>query len=220
MVKRLMQNMQGRLQQLYELQVPYDVNQFLVTDPVLANRLDQSIRKRSTIEKLLIQQQGDNIDIALFVDRKVVTALVKNDPEIKLDQHNLEHYLVTLEGVSHFIYLVWNAFYDRGVSLFELELQAEVDKFVASVLLLNCQQSKSLLKELYQRIFNNVSYDPALSEEERNRYQSANYYAAKYCQNLISLYLSSPRKVGYVNELRRFYRLTQKSKLNHIALMR
>jgi len=215
-----MQNMQGRLQQLYELQVPYDVNQFLVTDPVLANRLDQSIRKRSTIEKLLIQQQGDNIDIALFVDRKVVTALVKNDPEIKLDQHNLEHYLVTLEGVSHFIYLVWNAFYDRGVSLFELELQAEVDKFVASVLLLNCQQSKSLLKELYQRIFNNVSYDPALSEEERNRYQSANYYAAKYCQNLISLYLSSPRKVGYVNELRRFYRLTQKSKLNHIALMR
>lgn len=215
-----MQNMQGRLQQLYELQVPYDVNQFLVTDPVLANRLDQSIQKRSTIEKLLIQQQGDNVDITLFVDRKVVTALVKNDPEIKLDQHNLEHYLVTLEGVSHFIYLVWNAFYDRGVSLFELELQAEVDKFVAAVLLLNCQQSKSLLKELYQRIFNNVSYDPALSEEEKNRYQSANYYAAKYCQNLISLYLSSPRKVGYVNELRRFYRLTQKSKLNHIALMR
>ena len=90
MVKRLMQNLQGRLQQLYELQVPYDVNQFLVTDPILANRLDQSIQKRSTIEKLLIQQQGDNIDIALFVDRKVVTALAKNDPEVKLDQHNLE----------------------------------------------------------------------------------------------------------------------------------
>ena len=42
----------------------------------------------------------------------------------------MECFCLALEGVSHFLYLIWNASFDRSVTLLEMELQAEIDKFV------------------------------------------------------------------------------------------
>ncbi len=49
-----------------------------------------------------------------------------------------------LEGVSHFVYLAWNAGHDKPVSLLELEMQAEVDKYVGSYWLMRRQLPGSL----------------------------------------------------------------------------
>ena len=51
---------------------------------------------------------------------------------MRLDGENLADFWSALEGVSHFTYYAWNAARDKSVSLFELELQAEVDKFVTT----------------------------------------------------------------------------------------
>ncbi len=42
-----------------------------------------------------------------------------------------------LEGVSHFLCVAHHATHDRQVSLLTLELQAEIDKYVGSFLLLS-----------------------------------------------------------------------------------
>ena len=55
---------------------------------------------------------------------------------VRLNENNVADYWTALEGVSHFTYYAWNAARDKPVSLFELELQAEVDKFVTTGILL------------------------------------------------------------------------------------
>ena len=58
---------------------------------------------------------------------------------VRLHDGNVADYWTALEGVSHFLYLAWNAGHDKPVSLLELEMQAEVDKYVASYWLMRRQ---------------------------------------------------------------------------------
>ncbi len=217
MQTELMTTMQLRLQQLYELDIPFNVNQFLITDPELVQRLDQSVNPREIPEKLLICQSGDDIDLSLYLDPDVLGSLTVNNPEQKLDTSNIENYLTVLEGVSHFLYLVWNARFNRSISLFEMELQAEVDKFVLSLLLANSQQSTGLLYDLFQMLFEDFRYSENMTRVERQRYEAANYYAGLYCRELSRPLVGLPDNVAYLNDLRRFYRLTNRLKIDHIS---
>ena len=65
----------------------------------------------------------------------------RRDPLEALDEGNLADYCTALEGVSHFHYLVWSLARGRNVSLLELELQAEVDKYASAVALLTRQRA-------------------------------------------------------------------------------
>jgi hypothetical protein len=97
------------------------------------------------------------------------------------------------------------------VSLFELELQAEVDKFVTTGMLLREQTGREP-SGLHGWLFDWPTLAVELDEEERARYRRANRYAAKYCSRL------SPAADGAAiqRDLRHFYRLSQSSKLAHI----
>ncbi len=79
--------------------------------------------------------------LGLFIDRDVLERLARRDPLEALDEHNLPDFCTALEGVSHFHYLVWSLARGRNVSLLELELQAEVDKYATAVALMTRQQA-------------------------------------------------------------------------------
>ena len=96
--------------------------------------------------------------------------------------------MLALEGVSHFHYLCWNASYDKSVTLLELELQAEVDKYVTVLMLLGAQGSRTDSGAIHQRLFDEIHFRGDLPVEHLTRYQDANYYAAKYCRALSEHY--------------------------------
>ena len=77
--------------------------------------------------------------LSLYLDPALLRRLAAADPLERLHGGNVADCLTALEGVSHFLYLVWNASHDRPVSLLELEMQAEVDKFIVSHWLLRRQ---------------------------------------------------------------------------------
>ncbi len=77
--------------------------------------------------------------LSLYLDPALLRRLEAADPLERLHGGNVADCLTALEGVSHFLYLVWNASHDRAVSLLELEMQAEVDKFIVSHWLLRRQ---------------------------------------------------------------------------------
>ena len=106
----------------------------------------------------------------------------------------------------------WNAARDKAVSLFELELQAEVDKFVTTGLLLRAQIGREP-DGLHAWLFDSPTLAAELEEHERDRYRRANRYAARYCQRLT---LGRDGEGAAHRELRHFYRLSQASKLAHI----
>lgn len=210
--------LQRILERIYEVQITHDVDDFLITDPALARRIDNGQNARDIEEKLLVSQDGDNVDLALYVNQTIVECLAEDDPVEQLHEGNLVAFCTALEGVSHFLYLIWNAVFDRRITQLELEMQAEVDKYVSIATLVAAQQRGRVPTRLHRWLFDNPSFDPVLSEDELIRYRDANHYAGKYCFQLENRYLR-PRD-GYngdmLNDLRRFYRLTLRDKIRCI----
>jgi hypothetical protein len=102
----------------------------------------------------------------------VLANLAAYDPGSGLDDRNLPAFLYALEGVSHFVYAAVCAQGARAVSALELELQAEVDKYVTCLLAGDAAPGRSAAWRA--RLYEQHSYEPDLDADERDRYRVAN----------------------------------------------
>ncbi|HSG64294.1 MAG TPA: hypothetical protein VLD39_04810 [Gammaproteobacteria bacterium] len=209
----VLDQLQALLSELYALDVSHDVRDFLVTDAGLARALDAA--GRSSDEKLLIAEEDGEAAVALYLDAELVRRLGQNNPAAQLSLENLEDFWTALEGVSHFLYYVWNAALEKSVTLMEMELQAEVDKFVGTVLLLRRQGTRPP-GNLHSCLFDLPRFDGRLGPEELDRYRSANRYAGRYCKKLAQGLSGAADPAALRRELRYFYRLPQPAKIEHI----
>jgi hypothetical protein len=137
---------------------------------------------------------------------------------VRLTQENVADYWTALEGVSHFLYFAWNAGHDKPVTLLELELQAEIDKYVASYLLLKKQFPDRFPSELLHVLFERTRIDSQLAKGREHLYRAATRHAEKFCRRLAQSLKESHSALenGVLAELRRFYRLTDSRKVAHI----
>lgn len=208
--------LQRQLERLYDVSVGHDVEDFVIHDAELAGRLENSPTPRTAPEKLLLHETDDSVDVALYLDRTLVERLKQDDPSERLHAGNLPDFLTALEGISHFLYLTWSVRHERTVSLLELELQAEIDKFILAALLLAREHGGRVPAALHSMLFEAPVLDPALNDELRERYRAANDYARRYCGWLQRHYMAGARRPGMMSELRRFYRLGHHGKLAYI----
>ncbi len=107
------------------------------------------------------------------------------------------------------------------VTLLELELQGEIDKYVSSLWLLREQDPTRFPSELHWLLFENCRVDPVLAGERIGLYRHANSYAARFCLRLARTLRSTEpaARAAAVTELRRFYRLSRERKFQHIERM-
>lgn len=214
----LLTQLQRHLSRLYETPTEYDIYDFLITDPAIARAITPQ-GHCSNEERLLISQSDHHLDISVYLDHKTLTQLNYDDPIKALHEGNLSAFMLALESVSHFQYLCWNANFDKSVTLLELELQAEVDKYVMALTLLRTQGTTTDTNTVHRRLFKNVHFRRDLEDQDRSRYQAANNYAAKYCRNLSDNFPTHQNQADFLSELRRFYRLTQNEKIRRIESM-
>lgn len=205
--------MQTCLAELYGLDVEYQINDFLVTDRQLAGDLGAS--QNAVDEELLIVEESDAACVSLFLEQKLVDRLERDNPLTSLNDRNLADFLVALEGVSHFTYFAFKAGRDQSVTLLELELQAEVDKFIAAVTLLH-SQGERVPAGLHHWLFALPRLRDGLDAVATERYERANHYAARYCSKLWPQIRSRSGSQAVRDELRRFYRLPRELKIGHI----
>ena len=210
----MLSHLQSLLGDIYGVDTPYNVYDFLITDSRLARELHGDHSAREIDEKLLIREQAECAEVALFIRDELLHRLRRNDPRAGLHSENLADFWTVLEGISHFLYYMWNAAREKPITLLEMELQAEVDKFIATARLLEAQ-GVVLPERLHQWLFELPRFDASLSDAELSRYQSANRYAGKYCVRLAQR-LGAPESEELEGELRRFYRLSQRGKIRHI----
>jgi hypothetical protein len=111
------------------------------------------------------------------------------------------------------VYLALCAAGHRRVSALELELQAEVDKFVCCSLLQGHRGDDGLRRRLYRE----VRFHDDLDAEERDRYRTANVEAERYAEGLDRRFVRADRVGDMLAELRRFYRMTLDDKRGLIA---
>ena len=216
----LLRRMQSLLAGLYDAPVEHDAEDFLVTDPA---RLREVVGEQSgplSDEQVFVVQEDGGVRIGLFIDQRVLDRLQRHDPLDALDERNLPDYCTALEGVSHFHYLIWSLARGRSVSLLELELQAEVDKYATALALLTQQRSGVFPGALHARMFSGVSFLPQLDDASRRRYEEANRHAARYCRALDQRYLHPRRQQPekWLAELRRFFRCGHQEKIRQLAV--
>ena len=218
----LLRELQNRLAGLYDAPAEHDVYDFLITDAAHAAALQGAAAAPSTDEQLLVVEEEDGVGVTLYVDQSVIARLAERCPLQSLADENLADFCTALEGVSHFHYLVWCAGRERHVSLLELELQAEVDKYVSALQLMLQQRDGRFPAELFARLFDRTAFLPHLPPHERTRYEEAHRFAARFCRRLEERFLRRrrARPEALLAELRTFYRLGRHAKLRHAELWR
>lgn len=209
-------HIQENLQSIYELELGHNVHDFLITSRELAQALDSSDTPQPVREKLLVLEDEDGLNLSLYLDQEIVGLFDALQHPRELDEDNLEELCLALEGISHFVYLAWKATHDRPVTLLEMELQAEVDKFVLLSDWFADTARQLVPGQLRRLLFRAVSYHEGLGHEELKRYHDANRYAHAYCRRLESEFFNNRGREPLLNELRRFYRLNKRDKLDRI----
>lgn len=213
----LLRELQALLNRLYDTEVDLDVQDFLVTDPRALPGYSCAAD-----EQLFVRQSARSVDVALYLAGEVLERLRARDPMLRLDASNIGDYWTALEGVSHFHYLAWNAARNRPVSVHELEMQAEVDKYAVTLFVLGAQHAGRFPRRLHNWLFERAHVDQGLPAARRELYESASRYAARFCALLERRFLGRGkiRCEALVRELRAFYRLTHAPKIRLIEAAR
>jgi hypothetical protein len=184
----LLRRIQRRLAQFYGLPEAPDVLDFV--RPV----------EDSERETLLVREAEDGVELALLLPARLL-----DRGDLRYDADTL---LQALEGVSHFVYLAERARVSLPTTRLELELQAEVDKFVL-LAIDGKRPSPRRKKRLLVRLFERVRFLHDAGSEDGDRYRLANALAARYLRRLERF----PAQHELRAELRRFYRAGQTEKI-------
>lgn len=214
----IVERLQTLLARMNDAPISARASDFLLTDREHVLRLTDETDVAMTDEQVLVSHKDDELQLALYIDQRVLDRLSHRDPFRRLDEDNLQDFCTALEGVSHFHYLIWSAERRREVSLLELELQAEVDKYASAVLLLLQQSQGRFPRDLHARLFHRVAFATGLQEEHRTRYHEANRQAAYFCRVIDERFLTRRRAQpeAWLASLRRFFRLGHPVKMRSV----
>ncbi len=211
----MLRDLQSMLSRIYGIDHSLDIYDFLITDAQLLGEIECDAEARETTEKVLICQSRGEVGMTLYLDRELLQRLNVRDPRRRLGHANLADFWTVLEGISHFNYIAWNAAADKSVTLMEVEMQAEVDKYIGARLLSE-QQSTGLGECVYRWLFDDPKFDDKLGPDELSRYRSASRYAGYFCRSLERRFPTAALMPAMLEELRTFYRLPQPAKVGHI----
>ncbi|BDG08905.1 hypothetical protein [Anaeromyxobacter paludicola] len=207
---------QEELEEIYGVAAP-PVGDYLVDrDAALA-----AVGRLDAPELLLVREEEGGAALGLFLDEPLLAAALRARPHLRRSRLTARRQLGQLacvaEGVSHFVYLSSRALAGRQVSLLELEVQAEVDKFALLVLHLWRRGRRRASRALRHRLYERVRYRPHLDGPELERYRTANRLAAGYAGWLEARFVRRGDAEGLLRELRASYRLSGPAKLRHLA---
>jgi hypothetical protein len=207
--------LQALLESINDAPVQQRVTDFLIDDAQVCSALLGRQLAADEDEQVLICETESGPALSVYIDERVMASLYDDDPLTCLSDTNLAAFCSAVEGISHFQYLIWCVEHARQVSLLELELQAEVDKYAAATCLLMRQAHGQFHRGLHRRLFSQIGFVATLDEQDRHRYSEANRCAANFCRRNDERYLScrQPRVERWLGELRELFRCSHHQKL-------
>jgi hypothetical protein len=188
---------QARLSRLYGLEASHSVDDFIEAS-------DQGDR-----EVLVIVDRGGEDDVELGL--RLPRAAMEGRP-------SFDQLCQIVEGVSHFLYVVERARRELPATQLELELQAEVDKYVllAHGPALEAGPPRfepGRAARIRRTLFDRVSYVDPAGTETGDRYRFANDLAAGFAARLEKRFARHGRFEQMRAALRRFYCAGQAEKI-------
>ena len=204
--------LQASFEDLYALDTCPDVRDFLVDEEI---RDEIPGHVKGLPEQFFISQNDEGMELALYIEPSIIDSLAHDDPRQSLHIGNLENFWIAAEGVSHFIFLIWRAQRGRPVSHLELELQAEVDKFVRGWTLL-VEQGAAMDESaaaLNRALFRRYALRDDVPEEQADTYHRASKAAERFCMQLGRDFSRRHNLDAMRHRVRDFYRLGLSEKM-------
>jgi hypothetical protein len=156
--------------------------------------------EESQREAVLIRDASDGA-----VEIEVRTPVLSAAPD-------LDSMCQVIEGVSHFVYVADRARRELPTTQLELELQAEIDKYVL-LALGGDRYDAPAARVVHERLYERVRFCHAEGTEAGDRYRMANDLAARMVRRLEVFYAEKGRFAELREALSRFYRMGQADKL-------
>lgn len=202
-----------QIDRVYDLDLGVDVRDFLVSRET-CERMGADPGEGS----VLVQQRGEEeLELGLYLGEEHLERLRKLELSPSLSPAAFELLLLAIEEVSHLAYLLYSASRDKSVTQLELELQAEVDKFVTFALLHASRNRGRVPVNLLDRLFGDFQLRAGLDAEKRERYSAASSLASRYCFYVVQEPLVNDEGLHrLLPELRSFYRMSQPGKIGRI----
>lgn len=188
----VVQQIDRALKRLYNINTQYCAENFLITQlPVLNQKKAGSKDLKGALYIHCCDSNSENdepiVDLGIYLSEEVRSDLESfGSWELPWNHRQLQAFAVAAEEVSHFHCLVYNLERNRPVSQFELEFQAEIDKFFL-LFFSDCISTQDKLNKfdlLFQKLFFDFSLIQSLSGEQIERYRDATLYARKVIREI------------------------------------
>ena len=155
-------------------------------------------------ERVVIRDRGGTVELRVELPADAV------EPKAGL---SLDKLCQVVEGVSHFLLLAERARRELPTTQLELELQAEVDKFVLLGVALDRPLGRAQLRSLRRKLFAQARFVDPPGSERGERYRMAHRLAERFIHQLDRRYLRRQRLSEVRETLQHFYRMGQTSKI-------
>lgn len=217
-MKRAVRHIDRAIKSIYGLDPTVSAEKFLVgsSAPVI------EIASASRQGALLIQPDShspEDVSVGIYLSPNVSESLGALDFE---RPHLWSHaetsaFAVATEEISHFHYFVFHAAADRAVTQLELEIQAEVDKFLLLYFARRRggRSAARVFSDTLSQLFDRFHLAEELTDIERARYAEASRLALRLILKIKPLCVARGFERG-LKWLRRYYRLDRAEKLSRI----
>ena len=214
----ILQTIAQQLQDFYRLDPLPPIEQFLITGSTAANALGlRSAQDLQADELLLLRQERDAVELGLYLAPSVLDQLQHDNPLQCFHDGNLAAFCTAVEGVSHWACIWWKHWNEMPVTQLELEIQAEIDKFLCCMWLQQTQ-GHPLQTTVWQRLFDQYRVIDGIDPVQTHRYHLASRMASQFCDKLVaSRPLLSLRWHTIQQLMRKFYRLSHWAKLRALS---
>jgi hypothetical protein len=191
----------------------------LVRERALAGRVQAALERLYLLDRIV--DVGDYLKEAGAGERETLLLREANDGALEVSLRlpplevgaGLDGFCQIIEGVSHFVYVVERARVQREATQLEMELQAEVDKWVVLAASLRDALDVDRSADLRTRLYESVSFEHDEATELGQRYRVANDAAHRFVRRLERDYVGRSRFGEMRVELRRFFHEGQEEKL-------
>jgi hypothetical protein len=218
--RSLLETLQGLLERTYRMRTGVrDVGRFVIGDAGY-RRLYRETRVRTAAAsdgsgaKTLIRETAQGVRACVYLPDRLVRTLESYPPQHGLCELNVDPFATLVEELDHLLVIAERARDERETSLFELELHANVSKYLVLSRFLAGRFREPLPtpRKLWLRhhLFEKVEYcdeDPGV----RERYREAAHYAVGLIDGLAPM---QPEE--RVEALRDFHRLGAGEKIRLI----
>ena len=207
----ILQKIQNVLTQMYKLPLECPLASYLLATPTgiqIGNPLGK--------EALVVRETPGAVEVGLYIDPETTQNLEKHDPFKRLDKNNFADFCAAIEGVSHLLYFLFRAEKGETITELELELQADVDRFLLLCFL--CHKSHEILpQEMLHKLFDDVQFRKGLTRKTKERYLRANGWAAKFCSKLERNFLKNGNWRATLETARTFYQRNHWEKIRYLT---